>query len=802
MFLDFYQLREQPFGVTPDPAYLYPSRTHCEALDSLTEAIQGDHGFLALVAEPGLGKTTLLYQVLEGLRDTARAAFLFQTQCNSREFFEYLLTDLGVDTTGMGLVAMHSKLNEMLFAEMLAGRRFVLIVDEAQNLDDSVLETIRLLSNFETTNTKLLQIVLAGQPQLGEKLAQPHLAQLLQRITIVKYLEPLSPEETAGYISHRLKVAGHRGDLLFEPEAVALIAEQSRGIPRIINKLCFRSLLEGYARGYSTISSEIVEKAQRKLNFVPDAAPAAPVAPPIVLPVALPMPAPPPAKSPEPVGVDTKAASASATSGLTYKPGTQFGLPAWALWACALLTILLSAGLVLPRGTLRQMRDRVRNQVAATKSLAQREQANDGLQAQGVLQSAANRYPVEPSSSVRGVPNVTAIQASNEQNDAHVVVLLDNPVQFDSARIAFPDRIYFDLYKAQLRPSVGAKTVPGSNGLLQGVRASQYSDDVVRLVLDADGAKEYSARLLPDPYRLVIDVHSQSSVASAGATPDSSAGASTMPTAAHDPQPFLSRELGLKIGRIAIDPGHGGYDTGTKGPQGLLEKDLCLDVAMRLGQLIEENIAGAEVIYTRKDDRHVSLEERTSIANAANADLFISIHANSSDFHEARGVETYYLSLATSPQSRELATRENASAQSSLHDLSDLVTKITRNEKITESKLLAADIQNTLSQRLQLVSGREKNRGVKQAPFVVLTGANMPAVLSEISFVSNASDESLLLESGQRQRVAEGLYRGIAAYLNGLQAVPHTRQKLVTENSSATSSGLASSPSGAGRSPR
>jgi general secretion pathway protein A len=173
MFLDFYQLREQPFGVTPDPAYLYPSRTHCEALDSLTEAIQGDHGFLALIAEPGLGKTTLMYQVLERLRDTARAAFLFQTQCNSREFFEYLLTDLGVDATGMGLVAMHSKLNEMLFTEMLAGRRFVLIVDEAQNLDDSVLETIRLLSNFETTNAKLLQIVLAGQPQLGEKLAQP-----------------------------------------------------------------------------------------------------------------------------------------------------------------------------------------------------------------------------------------------------------------------------------------------------------------------------------------------------------------------------------------------------------------------------------------------------------------------------------------------------------------------------------------------------------------------------------------------------------------------------------------------------
>jgi N-acetylmuramoyl-L-alanine amidase/type II secretory pathway predicted ATPase ExeA len=804
MFLDFYQLREQPFGVTPDPAYLYPSRTHCEALDSLTEAIQGDHGFLALIAEPGLGKTTLMYQVLEGLRDTARAAFLFQTQCNSREFFEYLLADLGVDTAAMGLVAMHSKLNEILFTEMLAGRRFVLIVDEAQNLDDSVLETIRLLSNFETSNTKLLQIVLAGQPQLGEKLAQPHLAQLLQRITLVKYLEPLSPEETAGYISHRLKVAGHRGDSLFEPDAVALIAEQSRGIPRIINKLCFRSLLEGYARGCSTISPDIVEKAQSKLNFVPAAAPAVPVAPPLGVPAAPPMPAPPTATAS--AAVSAEAASASTTSALTYKSRAHFALPAWALWVCALLAVLLSAGLALPRSTLRQMRERLRNQVAATNSLAQRKQAHDGLQAQGVLQSAANRYPGGSSSVVRETPNITAIQASNLQNDAHVVVLLDNPVQFDSARITSPDRIYFDLHKAQLRPSVGLKTVPGSNGLLQGVRASQFSDDVVRLVLDADGAKEYSAQLLPDPYRLVIEVHSQSStnssLASAAATQNALPAESALPTLAHDPQPFLSRELGLKISRIAIDPGHGGYDTGSKGPQGLLEKDLCLDVAMRLGQLIEEHIAGAEVIYTRKDDRRVSLEERTSIANAANADLFISIHANSSDFREARGAETYYLSLATSPQSRELATRENASAQSSLHELSDLVAKIARNDKIAESKLLAVDIQNTLSQRLQLVNGGEKNRGVKQAPFVVLTGANMPAVLSEISFVSNASDESLLLESGQRQRVAEGLYRGIAAYLNGLQGVPHAKQKLVTENSSPPSSGLASSPSASGRSPR
>ena len=173
----------------------------------------------------------------------------------------------------MGLVAMHNKLNEILFAEMLAGKRFVLIVDEAQNLDETVLETIRLLSNFETPHSKLLQIVLAGQSQLEEKLGQKQMAQLLQRITMVKHLEALSPEETAGYVRHRLKVAGHCGAGLFEPEALGLVAERSEGVPRNINKICFRALFEGYARGRHTVSADLVEKATRKLEIVAAARP-------------------------------------------------------------------------------------------------------------------------------------------------------------------------------------------------------------------------------------------------------------------------------------------------------------------------------------------------------------------------------------------------------------------------------------------------------------------------------------------------------------------------------------------------
>jgi N-acetylmuramoyl-L-alanine amidase len=238
----------------------------------------------------------------------------------------------------------------------------------------------------------------------------------------------------------------------------------------------------------------------------------------------------------------------------------------------------------------------------------------------------------------------------------------------------------------------------------------------------------------------------------------------------------------LKINRIVIDPGHGGHDTGTIGPHGLMEKDLCLDVALKLGQEIEEKLPGAEVIYTRKDDTFIPLEQRTAIANEAKADLFISIHANSSHDQSARGVETYYLNFATSEESMEVASRENAQAQESMHDLQDIIKKIARNEKIEESKELASDIQDSLSHRMQQVSQTERNRGVKKAPFVVLIGANMPSVLSEISFISNPNDEKLLKKTDQRQHVADGLYRGIASYLDSLNSLSYDRSKLVSDN--------------------
>jgi len=267
MFLDFYQLREQPFGVTPDPRYLYLSPGHREALASLFYGIETNRGFLSLVAEPGMGKTTLLFQLLQRWRGHVHSAFLFQTQCDSREFIRYLMNDLGLTSDREDFVRMHSELNEFLFRETLAGRSVVIFIDEAQNLTDTVLETVRLLSDFESAEKKLLQIVLAGQPELAQRLSRPGMAQLRQRIAIQARLDALPAAEVAHYINHRLQVAGYQGTELFTPGALGLIAERSRGIPRLINNLCFNALSLGCATRQKQITSEVIRKAAVDLSL-------------------------------------------------------------------------------------------------------------------------------------------------------------------------------------------------------------------------------------------------------------------------------------------------------------------------------------------------------------------------------------------------------------------------------------------------------------------------------------------------------------------------------------------------------
>jgi len=230
----------------------------------------------------------------------------------------------------------------------------------------------------------------------------------------------------------------------------------------------------------------------------------------------------------------------------------------------------------------------------------------------------------------------------------------------------------------------------------------------------------------------------------------------------------MIRVLGLKVARVVLDPGHGGHDAGTIGPQGLREKDLVLDVAQRLGRLIQEKM-GSEVIYTRSDDTFIPLERRTEIANEAKADLFLSIHANSSPLRTAAGVETFYLNFTTSKTALDLAARENSGSQMSVYELQDLLQKIALKDKVEESREFASRVQSALySLSARTSDARSKDRGVKKAPFVVLIGASMPSVLAEIGFISNAHDESIMRREEYRQRTAEALYKGLSGYASSL----------------------------------
>ena len=434
----------------------------------------------------------------------------------------------------------------------------------------------------------------------------------------------------------------------------------------------------------------------------------------------------------------------------------------------------------------------------------------------------------------QGPPRIRRITASANADATRVTIDLEDTVQYTSARIAHPDRIFFDLHSARLTPEVARGDIQVVGNLLTAVRVAQNQAGVVRVVLDVNGVKDYGASLLNSPPQLVIFLYSdlrhgaltrtakanrvgpaEAARGTAEDTGDVKAVAAKDPTAVDpaatpatnatrkapsgkkgrgkdlsaanakpdlpqpstSPQPLrdgnstLTRALGLKIGRIVVDAGHGGHDTGTIGPTGLMEKDLCLDVALRLGKIIQQRLPGADIVYTRSDDTFIPLEERTNIANQAQADLFISIHANSSQDHAARGVETYYLNLKGSAEAMEVAARENASSEQGVHDLEDLVKKIARTEKIDESKEFAEDIQDSLAKRMMRASRNMKNRGVRKAPFVVLIGADMPSILTEISFLSNPADERMLKQPDHRQRVAEGIYQGVANYLQSLNSM-------------------------------
>ena len=266
-FLAHFGINEQPFGVTPDPRFLYLGPKHKQALAALNYGTESNRGFLTLIARPGMGKTSLIFQYLEGLRDKARTVFLFQTDGDSHDLMRYVLDDLGLESAGKDLPEMHSILNHVLMEEMQAGRRFVIVLDEAQNLTDRVLESVRLLSNFETPWMKLMQIVLAGQPQLADRLAKPSMAQLRQRVSFSIRIDPFTSEEVNAYVDHRLCVAGYSGPSLFSAGAREVLSEFSEGIPRNINNMCFCAMSLCWATKQKFIDRDMMRDIMADLNF-------------------------------------------------------------------------------------------------------------------------------------------------------------------------------------------------------------------------------------------------------------------------------------------------------------------------------------------------------------------------------------------------------------------------------------------------------------------------------------------------------------------------------------------------------
>lgn len=351
------------------------------------------------------------------------------------------------------------------------------------------------------------------------------------------------------------------------------------------------------------------------------------------------------------------------------------------------------------------------------------------------------------------VPEVTAIHNSSSATSSTVVVDLQDQVQYEAHTLSNPDRIYFDLHDTKIAPELANQSIELANDpFLKRIRVAQPVDGVTRVVLETKGAAEFTVSLDMNPYRLSIDVHQP--------TPAAATEIKTTPAPQAKPSPAIatkSTPTGVASNefRVVLDAGHGGWDLGTVGKKGLLEKDLVLDIVERLGKLVEDRL-GADVIYTRQDDEYLPLEKRAEIANLAKANLFVSVHANYSDLATARGVETYYTNTYSSVKART----DGDDPQLKQVDW----TGIDIRAKVTDSHRLAADVQQALYGTLAARNPEIRNRGVKEAQYVVLTGTLMPAVLAEVSFVSSPADEDKLQNSEYRQQIAEALYKGIAQY--------------------------------------
>lgn len=365
--------------------------------------------------------------------------------------------------------------------------------------------------------------------------------------------------------------------------------------------------------------------------------------------------------------------------------------------------------------------------------------------------------------------------------DSHtrVVIDLSREVPYTEGRLRNPDRVFFDLHGAALSEELARREFPIDGSHLQRIRAANHEAGIVRVVLDLSSIQEMSVFGLPDPYRLVVDIHGAppERVADAGSRPAPerrTAPAAAEPAgedavagvpSATDGRYSLARQLGANVRRIVVDAGHGGKDPGTHAGS-LREKDIVLDIARRVRD--ELTAAGFEVIMTRDRDVFVPLEKRAFIANDSGADLFLSIHANAARSRRAQGLETFYLNLADSPEAEEVAARENATANVRMADMPKLIEQIMNNNRIDESRELAGAMQQAMSRRVLGKVDHPLNRGVKTAGFHVLLGAKMPAILVEVGFVSNRTEAKLLRTGSHRKKLATAIAEGVEFYLTQL----------------------------------
>jgi N-acetylmuramoyl-L-alanine amidase len=415
-----------------------------------------------------------------------------------------------------------------------------------------------------------------------------------------------------------------------------------------------------------------------------------------------------------------------------------------------------------------------------------------------------------------------SIQRAVLPDTVRITLELDREVAYREERIAGPARLFFDLKGVQLTPALTDKVLTYPGDIVSKIRVGRHPDATVRVVLDLEEVSRYSVFTLYSPFRLVIDaeravrrtVATPSAIAPSSIAPEPPLAVAPSPTEIAKPAPLpatsritvaapapaaapptlpsaattsastpppsptaatangaggfsMARQLGLGVSRIVIDPGHGGHDPGVLG-KGLNEATLVLDVALRLEKLLQKE-PGLEVVLTRRTDVYIPLEERTELANRESADLFLSIHANASRNAAAKGIETYFLSFASSPEAEAVAARENSASAREMHQLPDIIKAIALNNKLDESRDLANMVQESLVTSLRKSNKEVRSRGVKKAPFVVLIGAAMPSVLAEISFVSNKQELALLKTGAYKQKIAESLFNAVMRYRKSLK---------------------------------